>query len=60
MNTYGIIEALNQLSDEDLEKLITAAEVELKERYYKDADLEAEQAEYYHKAETALVFYNEI
>jgi hypothetical protein len=60
MSTYNITEALDQLSNEDLEKLITAAEVELKERYYRDIDLDAEEAEYYHRAERALVFYNEV
>lgn len=60
VTTYNIIEALDQLSNEDLEQLINAAEVELKERYYKDVDLETEEAEYYRNAEKALVFYNEV
>lgn len=58
MNRYNIAEHLNELSNSELDHIISAAEIELRERHLTIED--PEMRDYYEQAERVFAFSAEI
>ena len=58
MDRYNIAEHLNELSDSELDHIISAAEIELRERHLTIED--PEMHDYYEQAERVFAFSAEI
>lgn len=58
MDRYNIVEHLNELSNSELDHIISAAEIELRERHLTIED--PEMSDYYEQAEKVFAFSTEI
>ena len=58
MDRYNIAEHLNELSNSELDHIISAAEIELRERHLTIED--PEMRDYYEQAEKVFAFSSEI